>query len=129
MSNLTRAHHELFRRSPDERFASLRELLEHCQQERVFSSDCWYLPQGLDPQAADDRVTVRLGDDGAFLMNDWSFSQLCRLSGVTKGTLNRLSPETASHGHPPGRDGTLPKKTAHPAHDAHLRSAVRTNLQ
>jgi hypothetical protein len=96
MSNLTRAHHELFRRPPDERFASLRELQEHCQQERQFSSDCWHLPQSLDPRAAEDRVTVRLGDDGAFLMNDWSFSQLCRLSGVTKGTLNRLSPETTS---------------------------------
>ena len=96
MSNLTRAHQELYRRSPDERFASLRELREHCQHERQFSSDCWYLPQSLDPQSVDDRVTVRLGDDGAFLMNDWSFSQLCRLSGVTKGTLNRLSPGTAS---------------------------------
>ena len=96
MSNLTRAHQELFRRSPDERFASLQELLGHCQQERQFSSDCWHLPQALDPKANDDHVTVQLGDDGAFLMNDWSFSQLCRLSGVTKGTLNRLSPDTAS---------------------------------
>jgi hypothetical protein len=96
MSNLTRAHHELFQRGPDERFATLSELQEHCQQERNFSSDCWYLPQSLDPRAVDDRVTVRLGDDGSFLMNDWSFSQLCRLSGVTKGTLNRLSPETTS---------------------------------
>jgi hypothetical protein len=50
----------------------------------------------LEPQAVEDRVTVRLGDDVAFLMNDWSFSQLCKLSGVTKGTLNRLSPGTAS---------------------------------
>jgi hypothetical protein len=96
MSNLTRAHHELFQRCPDERFATLSELQEHCQQERNFSSDCWHLPQSLDPRAVDDRVTVRLGDDGAFLMNDWSFSQLCRLSGVTKGTLNRLSSETTS---------------------------------
>ena len=96
MSNLTRAHHELFQRSPDERFASLRELREHCQQESQFSSDCWHLPQSLEPKAVDERLTVRLGDDGAFLMNDWSFSQLCKLSGVTKGTLNRLSPNTAS---------------------------------
>ena len=96
MSNLTRAQQELYRRSADERFGSLQELREHCQQERRFSSDCWYLPQALDPQAVDDRVTIQLGDDGAFLLNDWSFSQLCRLSGVTKGTLNRLSPGTAS---------------------------------
>ena len=96
MSNLARAHQELFRRSPDERFSALSELREHCQQESQFSSDCWHLPQSLEPSAVDDCVTVRLGDDGAFLMNDWSFSQLCRLSGVTRGTLNRLSPETTS---------------------------------
>ena len=29
-------------------------------------------------------------------MNDWSFAQLCRLSGVSKETVNRLSPETAA---------------------------------
>ena len=28
-------------------------------------------------------------------MNDWSFGQLCRLGGVAKETVNRLSPETA----------------------------------
>lgn len=96
MTNLTRAFQELYRRSPDERFASLRELRDHCEQERQFSSDCWYLPQSLAPQSVEGRVTIHLGDDGAFLMNDWSFSQLCRLSGVNKGTLNRLSSETAS---------------------------------
>ena len=30
-------------------------------------------------------------------MNDWSFTQLCRLAGVAKDTVNRLSPETAAH--------------------------------
>ena len=95
MSNLTRAHQELYRRFADERFASHRELREHCQHERKFSSDCWDLPQSLDRRSVQDRVTVRLGDDGSFLMNDWSFSQLCRLSGVNKGTLNRLSSDTA----------------------------------
>ena len=29
-------------------------------------------------------------------MNDWSFSQLCRLAEVAKDTINRLSPETAA---------------------------------
>ena len=29
-------------------------------------------------------------------MNDWSFSSLCRLAGVSKDTVNRLSPKTAS---------------------------------
>lgn len=29
-------------------------------------------------------------------MNDWSFSQLCRLVGIAKETVNRLSPDTAA---------------------------------
>ena len=29
-------------------------------------------------------------------LNDWSFSQLCRMAGVSKETINRLSPQTAS---------------------------------
>ena len=36
------------------------------------------------------------GDDGAYEMNDWSFGQLCRLSGVAKETVNRLTPDTAA---------------------------------
>lgn len=97
MVNLTRASSELFRRSPDERFGSLRELAEHCHQERQFSSDCWQLPQALAPRVADGGLTVELeGGAGRFQLNDWSFTQLCRLNRVGKDTLNRLMPETAS---------------------------------
>src|SRR5262249_9792321 len=32
---------------------------------------------------------------GAFLMNDWSFTQLCTLAHVSKDTVNRLSGQTA----------------------------------
>jgi hypothetical protein len=46
--------------------------------------------------AAGFGLTLTAGSDGAFLMNDWSFSQLCKLAGVGKETVNRLSPETAS---------------------------------
>ena len=96
MANLTRAHDELFRRTEDERFSSLRDLCEHCQQEKQFSEDRWHLPQLLAPSATDGSMTVTLGDDGAFLLNNWSFTQLCRLSGISKETVNRLSPDTAS---------------------------------
>lgn len=41
-------------------------------------------------------MRLALGDDGAFALNHWSFSQLCGLSGVSKETLNRLTPTTAS---------------------------------
>lgn len=96
MVNLTRASSELFRRTPDERFPSLNELWEHCQQEKRFSTDCWQPPQLLRPQADGETVSVTLGDDQRYRMNDWSFTQLCRLSGVSKDTVNRLSNETAS---------------------------------
>ena len=96
MVNLTRASEELFQRSPDERFASLEELQQHCQREREFSTDRWQLPQSLAPQAGDGRVAITLEDGGEHLLNEWSFSQLCRLAGVSKETVNRLSPETAS---------------------------------
>ena len=88
MANLTRASQELFRRAPDEVFGSLQQLRDHCQQEKEYSSDCWHPPQTLAPHAAAGSVSVKLGDDGAFLLNDWSFAQLCRMSGVNKETVN-----------------------------------------
>ena len=39
---------------------------------------------------------LALGHDGAFALNDWSFTQLCGVAGVSKDTVNRLSAETAS---------------------------------
>ncbi len=49
MVNLTRANRELFRRTPDETFSSLKELHDHCRQERHYSSDHWQRPQLLLP--------------------------------------------------------------------------------
>lgn len=96
MQNLTRAHRELFRRRPDERFESLNALMRHCQRQRESSADRWHPPQELLPSPAEMQLHVRVGSDGSFLMNDWSFSQLCSLARVNKDTINRLSPETAS---------------------------------
>ncbi len=42
-----------------------------------------------------DHQVWAFSGDGAFAMNDWSFGQLCRLAGVAKETVNRLSPDTA----------------------------------
>jgi hypothetical protein len=97
MSNLTRAHFELFRRSPDECFSSLRELGEHCRGQKEKSFDRWHLPQSIRPRAlAHDRLVLEAGADGAFAMNAWSFGQLCQLAKVSKDTVNRLSAETAA---------------------------------
>ena len=95
MANLTQASRELFSRSPDERFESLDALYEHCQRGRERSQDRWQLPQTFRPHVVGDRLGLALGDDGAFLMNDWSFTQLCQMAGIAKDTINRLQPDTA----------------------------------
>jgi histone H3/H4 len=50
----------------------------------------------MKPVVTRNGLSLALGSDGAFLMNDWSFAQLCRLAGVAKDTINRLSVETAA---------------------------------
>jgi hypothetical protein len=95
MVNLTRAHHELFRRAPDEQFKTLDELWEHCRDEQQFSTERWQLPQKLAPRADGDTVILTTADDEPCRLNDWSFTQLCRMSGVSKETIGRLSAETA----------------------------------
>lgn len=96
MSNLKAAHRELFRRAEDECFDSLEELIRHCRDQREASSELWHPPGLLLPQVGSDSVKLHLGSDGAFALNHWSFSQLCSLSGVSRDTINCLSPETAS---------------------------------
>lgn len=95
MTNLTRASEEMFRRSPDERFATLDALWQHCQADRERSIEHWPSTQRLRPLSQPGTVVLGF-DDHEFFMNDWSFSQLCRLANVSKDTLNRLSPETAA---------------------------------
>ena len=96
MPNLDRAHRELFSRPEDERFQSLTDLWAFCQQQKEDSADRWTPPNTLIPQAGDARLRLTIGSDGAFALNHWSFSQLCTMCGVSRDTINRLSPETAS---------------------------------
>ena len=97
MPNLTRASQELFRRSRDECFESLATLAAHCRRQQETSRDVWVPPDTLGTKPLDmERLILTAGGDGAYELNDWSFSQLCRLAGVGKETVNRLSPETAS---------------------------------
>jgi hypothetical protein len=101
--NLKGAHNELFRRGPDQTFGSLRELWEHCRDAQERSRDRWCPPQDLRPKPDGDRLVLSVGDlstaagsDGSSLLNDWSFTQLCGLAGVSKDTVNRLAPATAA---------------------------------
>lgn len=92
MPNLTRASDELFRREPDERYESLQDLWTFCREQKKASTDRWKSPQEL---LMDEQMRLCIGTDGAFALNDWSFSQLCRMAGIAKDTVNRLSPSTA----------------------------------
>ncbi|TXH16080.1 MAG: DUF932 domain-containing protein [Gammaproteobacteria bacterium] len=96
MTTLNRANRELYRRGPDESFTTLQELHDHCRQERQYSSDVWQLPHTLQPQVAEGELTLTLEKGGSVGLNDWSFSQMCRLAGVSKETINRFHPDTAT---------------------------------
>jgi hypothetical protein len=95
MVNLTRAHQELFFRQPDERFATLDDLWRHCLESRNASTDRWSPPTELAVRPTGAALQLAVMND-PLRLNDWSFSQLCTLSGISKDTVNRLSPETAS---------------------------------
>jgi hypothetical protein len=96
--NLTRASKELFRRTPDECFPSLDVLIQHCQWQKEQSVEVWQPPKEIGTRSVGlDRLMLSAGDGQTYQMNDWSFSQLCRLAGVSKETVNRLSPDTAAN--------------------------------
>jgi len=109
--NLSRASHELFRRPADERFESLEALATYCQDRRQNSRDRWHPPAEVAVEAGlASPLQLTLGGDGAFELNDWSFGQLCRLAGVGKETVNRLTADTACRVF----DETLPRGSAKP---------------
>ncbi len=92
MHTLTQASRELFRRTPDEVFATFDDLWNHCQRQRADSKDRWLPQPELTPQAPEGRLEL----PGGFTLNDWSFSQLCRLAGVGKDTVNKVTADTAA---------------------------------
>lgn len=104
MQTLTRANSELFRRGADECFPSLQAIWEHCNKKKELSIDHWHPPQNVRPNVQEGRLSLAFGGERPYQMNDWSFAQLCRLAGVSKDTINRLSPETACRAF----DETLP---------------------
>jgi hypothetical protein len=94
--NLTQASRELFRRAPDERFASLDDLWRHCQDSRDRSKDRWHSPVEIRTVPTSSRLDLLLGDGSEpYRLNDWSFSQMCKLAGVSKDTVNKVSADTA----------------------------------
>jgi hypothetical protein len=92
---LNRALQELFRRTPDECYRSLDDLARLCQAQKEQALDRWFPPRALLPRPDGGRLLLELGSDGAFALNDWSFTQFCQLAKVSKDTVNRLTPDTA----------------------------------
>lgn len=92
MTVLTRAGQELFTRPDDECYSSLEELAAHCRQVRERSLDRWERPGQI---VLTSDLNLALADNPDLVPTNWSFRQLCRLAGVAKDTLDRLSPKTA----------------------------------
>lgn len=95
MQNLTRAHDELFRRHPDERFESVPDLREHCEQMKRWSSVQWIDPTDFRVEPTEHGLALEV-QAHPMRLTDWSFTQLCSLARVNKDTVNKLSPETAT---------------------------------
>lgn len=95
MTTLTAASRELFRRVPDERFDSFDALWSKCNEDMRRSTDRWHSPAEIVPNPREGRLDIDLGPQGAYRLNDWSFTQMCKLASVSKETLNKLTPETA----------------------------------
>ena len=93
---LTKAHQQLFARRIDERFVSLQDLYDRCQNDRRQSEDRWTTTLQAVPMPADSAVSLLLDGGANYRPNDWSFGQLCKLANVSKETVNRLSPNTAA---------------------------------
>lgn len=107
MATLTRAHNELFRRNPDERFTTFAELYEHCESEKERSLERWENSRALQLDSAADFLQLQIAENGKLRFNNWSFTQLCTLSRINRDTVNRLTPDTAKRVF----DETLPRGT------------------
>ncbi len=79
MATLNRAHQELFRRMPDECFDSFDALYDRCRSDQELSEDLWVPPQDL---LLTHDLTLGIGDNPDFELNEWSFTQLCHMAGV-----------------------------------------------
>lgn len=95
MQNLTCAHDQLYRRSPDERFASVSELWQHCYNMKQWSTEQWVTPAELAIKPTDSEIQATFQDKN-FSFTDWSFGHICSLAKVSKDTINKLTHDTAS---------------------------------
>lgn len=119
MATLEKANQELFRRGPDECFASFDALYDHATQQQRSSKMVWIEPEIT--KITDELELMDTLGGWSVPFNDWSFAQTCRLAGVNKPTLDKLSHKTASQ----ALNETLPaagKPRQLLVNDRHIRS-------
>ncbi len=95
MSNLYDAHHQWATRPPDQRFASLDDLLVHVSNRRKGSSEELRNLRTLDVKLAPDGNLGINGESPLAAFTNWSFGQLARTVGAPAGYLRCLSPDLA----------------------------------
>jgi hypothetical protein len=80
--NLTKASHELFKRTPDEVFATMAELTKFCAAQKEAGKDRWLPPRAIRAVPDGERLGLLTEGGERLAMNDWSFTQLCSLARV-----------------------------------------------
>lgn len=93
---LTQAHDELYRRASDERFATMQDLWQFCHDRKERSELLWRSADDLVAIPREQRLELATTPIDSHRMNSWSFGQLCGIAGVSRDTLNRLTPATAA---------------------------------
>ena len=68
MTNLTKAHQELYRRTPDESFLSFDDLYRHCADQRTRSTDLWEHPQDV---VLTSDLTLTVGEENGHRLNEF----------------------------------------------------------
>jgi hypothetical protein len=102
MANLKRASNELFRRPAAERFETLTELLQHCQQ---MKDRCGRVPEAgteFHPVLKKGNLRLEINGNPAYGLNDWSFGQLCYQSAGDTNSNASITPRRAPSTDAPG---------------------------
>jgi len=61
MTNLSKANQELYRRTPDETFATMQAIWDHCYRQREQSVDRWHPPSALSVKADNFALSMNMG--------------------------------------------------------------------
>lgn len=94
--NLYDAHKQWASRPPDERFASLNDLLQFTGKRKQASIEDVRSLKGLRLYATIGGALTLNGSIQTSLLTNWAFSQLCQQVGAPAGYLKTLTPEIAA---------------------------------